>query len=97
MLPNDTVVCLLGLGVLLFATTNRAALAGLPAWRLLAGSLMLMVLGWLLAVVQDIGGVGLLGPIEHSCHASSSVLMAAWCWESSRHRVGEEGGLGPHA
>ena len=88
MVPNDAVVCLLGLGVLLFATTNRAALAGLPAWRLFAGSLTLTVLGWLLAFVQDMGGVGVLGPLEHFCYASSSVLMAAWCWRSSRHRVG---------
>lgn len=52
------------------------------SWRLnlLIYAFSVLLVGLLLSVLEGIFFPDILNLIEHICYASSSILLAAWCW-----------------
>lgn len=78
---NEVILLLLGLGVLIFALANRERLAKLPAVRLLAAGLCLLLAAWVLTILEGFFWPTALNLAEHGCYAASASFNAAWCWQ----------------
>ena len=76
---NEVILLLLGLGVLIFALANRERLEELPAVRLLAAGLYLLLAAWVLTILEGFFWPRALNLLEHGCYAASAALQAAWC------------------
>jgi hypothetical protein len=78
---NELITLLLGIGVLVFAVSNRLRLQRLPEWKFLVGALGLLFLGWILTILEGFFWESALNLLEHISYAASSVLLALWCWK----------------
>jgi hypothetical protein len=78
---NEIVMLLLGIGVLIFTVNNRLQFKRLPAWKILTTAFYVLLGGWVLTVMEGFFWNELLNLFEHICYATSSVLLAAWCWK----------------
>ena len=77
---NEVVMLLLGVGVLIFILVNRVQLRRLPASGLHVTALCVLLAGWVLTVLEGFFWQEWLNFFEHRAYATSSVLLAAWCW-----------------
>jgi len=79
--PNEILMLLLGLGILVFILTSRQRLARLPSSGVLISSFCVALVGWVLTVVEGFMWGSTLNMLEHLCYTASSVLVVAWCWK----------------
>ena len=77
---NEIVMLLLGLGVLIFTVNNRVQFKRLPAWKILASAFYVLAGAWVLTVIEGFIWKDLFNLLEHICYATSSLLVALWCW-----------------
>ena len=85
---NELVLLLLGIGILIFMSANRARLAGLPSRRLFMTAFHVLVLGWVFTVMEGLLWEQFLNAAEHACYGLSSFLIAVWCWRAFVRREG---------
>lgn len=81
---SEIVVLLMGLCVLAIVQTpgSRAMFASLRGRKTLISAYHVLVVGWLLTVLEGLFWPDLLNILEHACYATSSVLLAMWCWRA---------------
>ena len=82
---NEVIVLLLGVGVLIFALTNRARLKHLPSPRLLLTGFCVLLLGWALTVLEEFLWGEELNVVEHLCYAGSAILVLVWVYRAFGH------------
>jgi hypothetical protein len=78
---NEIVMLLIGVGVLIFIVKNRVQFKRLPEWKILTMAFYVLLVGWVLTVIEGFFWKAIFNLLEHICYASSSVLVAAWCWK----------------
>ena len=78
---NEIVMLLIGVGVLVFIFNNRVQFKRLPAWRIITSAFYALLGGWMLTVIEGFFWNQFFNLIEHICYATSSILVAAWCWK----------------
>lgn len=82
---NEAIVLLLGVGVLIFALTNRARLKHLPSPGLLLAGFCVLLLGGALTVLEGLFWSELLNALEHACYAGSAILVFVWVYRAFGH------------
>ena len=84
--PNEIVMLLLGIGVLIFVLKNRVGLKRLPASGILMTAFSLLLVSWLATVLEGLMESILWNTffnlLEHAGLAASSLLTAIWCWKA---------------
>ena len=80
--PNEIVMLLLGVGVLIFIIENRAGLKRLPASGIIVSAFSLLLVTWIATVLESFIWNRFLNLLEHAGFAASSVLTAIWCWKA---------------
>jgi hypothetical protein len=85
---SELVLLLLGVGILIFMSANRSRLARLPSRGLFITAFHVLVLGWVLTVLEGLFLQDILNAAEHACYATSSLLIAVWCWRAFVRREG---------
>ena len=84
--PNEIVMLLLGVGVLIFILKNRIGLKRLPYYEILMTAFSLLLVSWFATVVEGLIASLLWNTffniLEHAGLAASSVLTAMWCWKT---------------
>jgi hypothetical protein len=78
---NEIIMLLLGIGVLIFILGNRLQLQRLPVSKILIAGFHMLLAGWILTILEGFLWKDLLNFIEHTCYATSSILIAVWCWK----------------
>lgn len=79
--PNEVVMLIIGLGVLIFILGNRSQLERIPFSRMLLLGFYSLIAGWALTVLEGFFWNELFNYLEHICYATASLLLAAWCWK----------------
>ena len=79
---NEIVMVILGSGILLFIYSNRHPLKRIPSWGTLLSSFFVLYFGWLLTIMESLFFGDLLNLLEHISYATSSILLAIWCWQA---------------
>ncbi len=89
MLPeNESVMLILGTGVLVFILATRSHLKRLRSWRLLVLGYILILTGWCATLAEHIVCADLFNYVEHAAYALGALVVAYWCWGGMR--VNEE-------
>ena len=81
---NELLTLLIAVGVLIFIVSNGASLRELPRSRFFVSAYAILVAGWTLTVLEGIFWKAQFNFLEHACYATSSVLLALWCWQVFR-------------
>lgn len=77
---SGVLLLLLGASVLLLIAAHRSRLKRLQAWQVLLAAYFVLLAGWVLEALEGVFGGAALALFEHTCYATSSVLLAVWCW-----------------
>lgn len=85
---NEIITLILAVGVLIFIMVNRLQLKRVPTSKILITGFYLLLAGWVLTVLEGFFWKGLLNLLEHICYATSSVLVATWCWKVFGNKKG---------
>jgi len=80
--PNEIVMLLIGVGVLIFTIRNRVDLKRLPAWGILMTAFGLLLATWFATVLEGFIWYPFFNLLEHAGFAASSVLTSIWCWKA---------------
>ena len=83
---NEIVMFILGGGVFVFTLINRYRLKRLPSWKILISGFYVLLLGWVLTVLEGFFWKEFLNYLEHICYASSSAIVAIWCWKVFKNK-----------
>jgi hypothetical protein len=81
---NEIVMVILGSGTLIFISLYYNHVKRIPFSRLLLCSFCFLCAGWFATVLEGVFLGDLLNLLEHLSYATSSILLAAWCWQT-RH------------
>ena len=79
--PNEVVMLIIGLGVLIFILGNRSQLERIPFSRLLLMGFYSLVAGWASTVLEGFFWNEFFNYLEHMCYAAASLFLATWCWK----------------
>jgi hypothetical protein len=79
--PNEVVMLIIGLGVLIFILGNRSQLERIPFSRVLLLGFYSLLAGWALTVLESFFWNEFFNYLEHTCYATASLFLAAWCWK----------------
>lgn len=77
----EVVMLLLGVVGLIFVLRNRLDLKRLPESSILLSGFYVILAGWVLTILENFFWAEFLNILEHIFYASSSVLIAIWCWK----------------
>ncbi len=83
---NEIVLLLLGIGVFIFILGNHQQLTDSLELKILISGFYLTLAGWILTVLEGFFWRDFLNLIEHLCYATSSVLVATWCFKVFKRR-----------
>jgi len=83
---NEIITLLLGVGVFIFIFGNRQQLTGSSELKILIFGFYLILAGWIFTVLEGFFWRDFLNFIEHLCYATSSVLIAIWCFKVFKWR-----------
>ena len=78
---NEVITFFLGLSVLGFIISNRASFNALPEARIICMGFYVLFMGWVLTIAEEFFAKNLFNYLEHMCYATSSILIAVWCWK----------------
>ncbi len=84
--PNEIVMLLIGLCVLVFIIKNRKSLKRLPAYGILIAAFYMLFATWFATILEDFFWEDFFNLLEHAGLALSSVLTAVWCWKAFTDR-----------
>ena len=87
--PNEIVMLLLGVGVLIFIIENRAGLKRLPASGIIISAFYLLLVTWIATVLESYIWNDFLNLLEHAGFTASSVLTTIWCLKAFRQKKAE--------
>jgi hypothetical protein len=76
--PDEVVVLILGLAVLLFLLFKGERLKELPRIGLFLSSYAVLVGAWVLTILEDLFLRDTMNLLEHVCYAGSTVLLMLW-------------------
>jgi len=80
--PNEIVMLLIGVCVLIFIKKNRKSLKRLPAYGILMVAFYMLFATWFATILEDFFWGAFFNLLEHAGLAVSSVLMGVWCWKA---------------
>ena len=72
---------LLGIGCMIFILVNKQKVKRIPVAKTLIAGFYVLLAGYVLTILEGLFLKDLLNVLEHICYASSSILMAVWCWK----------------
>lgn len=78
---NETIMLLLGIGLLILILVNRIKLKRIPASKILMAGFYVLLTAWVMTVLEGFFWEGFLNYVEHICYTGSSLLVAIWCWK----------------
>ncbi len=78
---NEIITLLLGIGVMIFILANNRKVKRIPVAIILIAGFYVLLAGWVLTILEGLFWKDFLNVLEHICYASSSILMAVWCWK----------------
>lgn len=78
---NEVVMITLGLGTLIFITSNMVSIRRIPAYKSLLASFYALLLGWVSTILEEFIFNAPLNIVEHLSYAASSIFIAIWCWQ----------------
>ncbi len=78
---NEIIMLLLGIGCMIFILVNKQKVKRIPVAKTLIAGFYVLLAGYVLTILEGLFLKDLLNVLEHICYASSSILMADWCWK----------------
>ena len=78
---NEIITLLLGIGVMIFILVNKQKVKRIPVAKILIAGFYVLLAGWVLTILEGLFWKDFLNVLEHICYASSSILIAVWCWK----------------
>jgi len=78
---NEIIMLLLGIGCMIFILINKQKVKRIPVAEILIAGFYVLLAGWVLTILEGLFWKDLLNVLEHICYASSSILLAVWCWK----------------
>jgi len=78
---NEIIMLLLGIGCMIFILVNKQKVKRIPVAKTLIAGFYVLLAGYVLTILEGLFLKDLLNVLEHICYASSSILMAVWCWK----------------
>ena len=76
--PDEVVVLVLGLAVLVFLFTKAGRLKSLPHFGLFLASYVTLIAAWVLTILEDLFLRESMNLLEHFCYAGSTVFFLLW-------------------
>ena len=77
---NETVMVILGAGVLVFILRTRPRFRHLRSWHLLVLAYCLILVGWCATLVEHVTGSDFFNYLEHTAYVVGALIVALWCW-----------------
>ena len=78
---NEIIMLLLGVGCMIFIWANKQEVKRIPVSKTLTAGFYVLLAGYVLTILEGLFWEDLLNILEHICYATSSILMAVWCWK----------------
>ena len=79
---NEIIMCVLGLGVLVFVLANYGHLKQIRSFGVLLVGFCLLLVAWILTVVEGFFWYKYLNFAEHMCYAISAIVTVFWLWDA---------------
>ena len=78
---NEIIMLLLGIGCMIFILVNKQKVKRIPLAKLLIAGFYVLLAGYVLTILEGLFWKDFLNVLEHIFYATSSILMAVWCWK----------------
>ncbi|MCF8024638.1 MAG: hypothetical protein K9K82_04015 [Desulfobacteraceae bacterium] len=86
---NEIVMLALGLGVYFFVVAYQPRLERIFEWKLLRLSYLLLLAAWIFTILEGFFLPRTFNIAEHLGYASSTAVLAVWCWKTAFIKVTE--------